>query len=53
MTGGDAPWSILMTVTIILGLAGVWIGTTGVWLWKDGSRYGLGRGGIAIVIVLV
>jgi palmitoyltransferase ZDHHC9/14/18 len=54
MTGGDKPWSILLTVVIILGLTGVWLGTTGVWLWKHGTEYGLAKGaGIAIVIVLV
>lgn len=54
MTGGDTPWSIMMTITAILALTGVWMGTTGVWLCQHGTEYGLAKGGgIAIVIVLV
>mgnify|MGYP006876473832 CR=1 FL=1 len=54
MTGGDNPWSVLLTVTILLGLTGVWLGTTGAWLWRHGTEYGLAPGGgIAIVIVFV
>jgi len=54
MTGGDNWWSILLTLVIILGLMGVWLGTTGVWIWRRGSEYGLATGGgIAVVIVLV
>jgi palmitoyltransferase ZDHHC9/14/18 len=54
MTGGDNPWSMIMTLVILFGLTGVWVGTTGVWLWVDGERYGLNKGaGIAIVVVFV
>ena len=54
MTGGDNPWSFLLTVVILLGLSGVWLGTTGVWLWQNGAEYGLASGGgIAVVIVFV
>lgn len=54
MTGGDSPLSFIISVVIILGLSGVWIGTTGVWLWQHGHEYGLASGGgIAIVIIFV
>jgi palmitoyltransferase ZDHHC9/14/18 len=54
MTGGDNPVSVLTTLVIILGLSGVWVGTTGVWLWQHGTEYGLAKGGgIAVVIIFV
>ena len=54
MTGGDNPWSFLLTLVILLGVSGVWLGTTGAWLWQRGPEYGLASGGgIAVVIVFV
>lgn len=54
MTGGDNPVSVITTLVIILGLSGVWVGTTGVWLWQYGTEYGLAKGGgIAVVIIFV
>jgi palmitoyltransferase ZDHHC9/14/18 len=54
MTGGDNWWSFVLTLLVILGMFGVWLGTTGVWLWRHGSEYGLATGGgVAVVIILV
>lgn len=54
MTGGDSPLSFIISIILVLGIAGVWVGTTGVWLWKHGTHYGLPSGaGIAICIVFV
>jgi len=54
MTGGDSLVSVGMSVTVLLGLSGVWLGTTGVWLWVHGKEYGLAKGGgVAIVIIFV
>jgi palmitoyltransferase ZDHHC9/14/18 len=52
MTGGDSPLSFMISLVILFGISGCWVGTTGVWLWKHGTEYGLPKGGgIAIVIV--
>jgi hypothetical protein len=51
MTGGDSPLPLLASVLLVCGVSGCWIATTGVWLWRDGERYDLGSGGIAVVIV--
>jgi hypothetical protein len=51
MTGGDSPLPLFASVLLICGVGGCWLGTTGVWLWREGRRYGLGSGGIAVVFV--
>lgn len=54
MTGGDSYFSMIVTVIIILGMAGVWIGTTGAWLWQHGHEYGLvSGGGVGLVVVFI
>ncbi|BEJ14840.1 hypothetical protein CspHIS471_0406070 [Cutaneotrichosporon sp. HIS471] len=54
MTGGDTPLSFILSILLLLGVSGLWVGTTGVWLWKHAHEYGMSRGaGIAINIVFV
>lgn len=54
MTGGDSPVNFIGSIIIILGISGVWLGTTGAWLWVHGHEYGMAKGaGIAITIVFV
>ncbi|BEI84152.1 hypothetical protein CcaverHIS002_0407560 [Cutaneotrichosporon cavernicola] len=54
MTGGDTPLSFILSILLLLGISGLWVGTTGVWLWKHAHEYGMSRGaGIAINIVFV
>ncbi|WVR07052.1 hypothetical protein IAU60_004091 [Kwoniella sp. DSM 27419] len=54
MTGGDNYLSIAFALMVLLGVSGVWIGTTGVWLWQHGREYGLARGaGVGITILFV
>ncbi|WVW83945.1 hypothetical protein I302_105968 [Kwoniella bestiolae CBS 10118] len=54
MTGGDNWWSILMVTVMLLGLSGVWIGTTGAWMWVHGREYGMVKGGgVAVTIIFV
>ncbi|WWC70020.1 uncharacterized protein I206_103964 [Kwoniella pini CBS 10737] len=54
VTGGDNWWSFILIVVVLLGLSGVWIGTTGAWLWIHGTEYGLLQGaGVAITIIYV
>lgn len=54
VTGGDSLFSVTFALTVLLGLAGVWLGTTGAWLWVHGREYGLAKGGgVAIVIIFV
>ncbi|GMK59443.1 hypothetical protein CspeluHIS016_0800490 [Cutaneotrichosporon spelunceum] len=52
MTGGDTPLSFILSVILLLGISGLWVGTTGVWLWKHAHEYGMASGaGIAINVV--
>ena len=37
LTGGDAPWAFVASVTVVLAIAGVYFGTTAVWWWKNES----------------
>ncbi|KAF7363570.1 Palmitoyltransferase [Mycena sanguinolenta] len=37
MTGGDSPWAFIGTLTLLLGIAGTWFGTTAIWWWKHRS----------------
>jgi palmitoyltransferase ZDHHC9/14/18 len=54
VTGGDDYVSFGLAATLLFGMTGVWIGTTGVWMWQYGSEYGLARGGgVAVVICFV
>lgn len=50
--GGDSS-SIPFLISIILqlGLGGLWLGTTGVWIWHDGIGGSGGSGGIIVVII--
>lgn len=52
MTGGDDWYSAALALVLLFGMSGVWLGTTGVWMWKNGSEYGLASGGgIAVTFV--
>lgn len=53
VTGGDSPLPCIASALLILGVGGCWLGTTGVWLWQESRKYGLGSGGVAVVIVFV
>jgi len=54
MTGGDNPLSMILSMIVLFGLSGVWVGTTGVWFWVHGSEYGLVTGGgIGIMVVFM
>jgi palmitoyltransferase ZDHHC9/14/18 len=54
MTGGDTPLSFILSIILLLGVSGLWVGTTGVWLWQNAHEYGMARGaGIAITVVFV
>ncbi|KAJ6502409.1 DHHC palmitoyltransferase-domain-containing protein [Mycena sanguinolenta] len=37
MTGGDSPWAFIGSLTLLLGIAGTWFGTTAVWWWNHRS----------------
>ncbi|KAF8621514.1 hypothetical protein AX15_007743 [Amanita polypyramis BW_CC] len=37
LTGGDSPWAFIICFSIVLGLSGVWFGTTCVWWWRNES----------------
>ncbi|KAE8537849.1 hypothetical protein D1P53_005910 [Cryptococcus gattii VGV] len=54
LIGGDTWYSMTLVLVLLLGISGVWLGTTGVWMWLHGTEYGLGKGGgIAATIVFV
>jgi hypothetical protein len=51
-TGGDSPLPLIGSVILVLGLGGLWLGSTGVWIWRDGlGGGGAGAGGKAAVII--
>ncbi|KAF8912097.1 DHHC palmitoyltransferase-domain-containing protein [Gymnopilus junonius] len=37
LTGGDTPWAFIASFSLVLGIAGVWFGTTAVWWWHNES----------------
>lgn len=37
LTGGDAPWAFLASLTMIFTITGTWFGTTCVWWWHNES----------------
>ncbi|KAI0082838.1 hypothetical protein K474DRAFT_1585216 [Panus rudis PR-1116 ss-1] len=37
LTGGDSPWAFIASLTIVLGITGVYFGTTCVWWWLNES----------------
>ncbi|KAI0054010.1 hypothetical protein FA95DRAFT_1551803 [Auriscalpium vulgare] len=37
LTGGDTPWAFIGTFALVLGISGVWFGTTCVWWWHNES----------------
>lgn len=37
LTGGDSPWAFIASLTLVVGLSGVWFGTTCVWYWHNAS----------------
>jgi len=45
LTGGDAPWAFLASLTVVFTIAGVYFGTTAVWWWKNES--------IAVPVIVV
>jgi len=54
VTGGDAWYSAIFALVILFAMTGIWLGTTGVWMWRHGNEYGLAKGGgIAVTIVFV
>lgn len=54
MTGGDDYYSVALAAFMLLAQSGIWVGTTGVWMWEHGSEYGLASGGgIGVVVVFV
>ncbi|OBZ69219.1 putative palmitoyltransferase ZDHHC14 [Grifola frondosa] len=37
LTGGDSPWAFVASLMVVLGITGVWFGTTCVWWWLNES----------------
>lgn len=37
LTGGDSPWAFVASLTVVLGITGVWFSTTCVWWWQNES----------------
>lgn len=51
LTGGDSAIPFIISLALVLGLGGLWLGTTGVWIWREGVGGKGGRGGVGVVIV--
>ena len=37
LMGGAKPWAFMASLTLVFGIAGVWLGTTAVWWWHHKS----------------
>jgi palmitoyltransferase ZDHHC9/14/18 len=37
LTGGDSPWAFFAASVLVLGISGVWFGTTCLWWWLNVS----------------
>jgi palmitoyltransferase ZDHHC9/14/18 len=37
LMGGAKPWAFIGSLTLVFGIAGVWLGTTCVWWWQNKS----------------
>ena len=37
LAGGDSPWAFIASLTVVLGITGVYFGTTCVWWWLNES----------------
>jgi hypothetical protein len=35
--GGAKPWAFIGSLTLVFGIAGVWLGTTAIWWWHNES----------------
>jgi len=35
--GGAKPWAFMASLTLVFGIAGVWLGTTSIWWWHNES----------------
>ncbi|KIY65295.1 zf-DHHC-domain-containing protein [Cylindrobasidium torrendii FP15055 ss-10] len=46
LVGGDKPWAFIGALTVVIGLAGLYCGTTAVWWWHH-----RGAGGKALVVI--
>ncbi|WVQ72500.1 hypothetical protein IAR50_002055 [Cryptococcus sp. DSM 104548] len=54
LVGGDMWYSMGVALFLLFAVSGIWIGTTGAWMWRHGSEYGLAKGGgVAITIIFV
>lgn len=34
LTGGDSPLAFIFSICVVMGIGGVWFGTTAVWWWR-------------------
>ena len=37
LTGGDAPWAFIASLTVVFAIVGVYFSTTAVWWWNNES----------------
>jgi palmitoyltransferase ZDHHC9/14/18 len=37
LMGGAKPWAFVGSLTLVFGIAGVWLGTTSIWWWQNKS----------------
>ncbi|RDB21435.1 putative palmitoyltransferase ZDHHC14 [Hypsizygus marmoreus] len=49
LTGGDSPWAFIASLSLVIGLSGLWFSTTCVFWWR--GEGGIGGGGKAVVVV--
>ena len=52
LTGGDTPWAFVASLTVVLGITGVWFGTTCVWWWLHESPAVAGVGAYMCLLTI-
>lgn len=52
LTGGDTPWAFIASLTVVLGITGVWFSTTCVWWWLNESPAVAGVGAYMCLLTI-
>lgn len=52
LAGGDSPWAFIASFALVLGVSGVWFGTTCVWWWHNESPAVAIIGGYLVLIII-
>ncbi|KAI9510215.1 DHHC palmitoyltransferase-domain-containing protein [Russula earlei] len=52
LMGGAKPWAFIASLTLVFGIAGVWLGTTCIWWWHNESPAVAGVGAYLCLLTI-